>query len=324
MTKQTDSSLIPRVTVDITSADTRKKFVSMCDLFKSNSEVIQMVFYTDKCVIANISKTKIVIHRGILRSDWFDKYETIGLKDGECLTTTMFSATFHKIISINMDQRLTIIYEYDADKTQINMTDIIANNMPVTIPEPECTSPSSQQTSPLPVPKKGKKTPKEPKAKKEPKQKNVPVKEFPRNYVVGNINVTLDLPAIPDDIFDVDIIFKSDQICSLIKEFGQIGKTLKIICNDDDVELMTEGDGDTQLTVKVNGEDLDEYLAVPGEITKSEYSLATLLNDCLHKGISPLIQFSILNHERMKVLYDLGNESTLEFHVAALQSTEDD
>lgn len=107
----------------LTILDKPKKdlFVSIFQLLKACTSVIQLIFKSNQLYIQGMDKAHVCLFEITLFSTWFNEYELIG--DNE--TVSLDSQIFHNILSMNQEKHsLVLWYQKDSDICNIEFITI--------------------------------------------------------------------------------------------------------------------------------------------------------------------------------------------------------
>ena len=93
------------------------------------------------------------------------------------------------------------------------------------------------------------------------------------------------------------------------------GTDINFKCSEEKIDIIANGIMGEML-VNIPIEDLIEYSIVEGGIIDLKYSLSYIHKMCLTNKLSSDIQFSISDDRPIKIMYDLGDDSSLVFFMA--------
>ena len=124
-----------------------------------------------------------------------------------------------------------------------------------------------------------------------------------------------ELLEVPDTYYDAEFSMSAKKINELMNQMLIFGENIKIICNDENINLVTNGElGKMLVTIPID--DLDEYSIAENEIIELYYSLTYINKMCLTTKLSDVISFCISKEFPMKISYDLGENSHLLLYLA--------
>ena len=101
----------------------------------------------------------------------------------------------------------------------------------------------------------------------------------------------------------------------LNRKINNFGNDLNIICNEECVDFKTKGSSG-EMRVNIPIDDMTSYSIVEGEEVNLVYSLQYISKMCITNKLSNDIDFSLSNNCPMKISYDLGENSLLQFYIA--------
>ena len=108
------------------------------------------------------------------------------------------------------------------------------------------------------------------------------------------------------------------QVNNLRKRYEQLNKfkyDIIIKCSEEDISLTTNGiSGEMRVDIPID--DLSGYSIVEDEEIKLTYSLSYINKMCITNKLSNDIEFALSNDCPMKITYDLGDNSLLQFYMA--------
>jgi proliferating cell nuclear antigen PCNA len=121
--------------------------------------------------------------------------------------------------------------------------------------------------------------------------------------------------AIPTVDYDAEFSLSSKQISEMFSQLSNFGNDIIIKCSEEDISLTTNGiTGEMRVDIPID--DLTGYSVVEGEEIKLTYSLSYINKMCITNKLSNDIEFSLSNDCPMKISYDLGDKSLLQFFMA--------
>jgi proliferating cell nuclear antigen len=123
----------------------------------------------------------------------------------------------------------------------------------------------------------------------------------------------MNIPSTQE--YDAEFSITSKKICEIINQMFPFGTEMTIKCSDERIELISNGlTGEMMVNIPID--DLNEYSITENEMVELSYSLQFIQNMCLTSKLSNEIQFFISKELPMKIKYDLGDSSYLEFFIA--------
>ena len=140
--------------------------------------------------------------------------------------------------------------------------------------------------------------------------------ELNKYFKIPLANNDYELISIPLIEYDAEFNINSKKIYEITSQMINFGNDINITCSEETINLITNGITGEML-VNIPIDDLNEYAICEGEILDITYSLNYLHKMCITNKLTNQIEFSISKNYPMKINYDLGNESTLQFFVAS-------
>ena len=124
-----------------------------------------------------------------------------------------------------------------------------------------------------------------------------------------------DEMAIPVVEYDADFSLSSKQISDMFSQLSNFGNDIIIKCSEEEISLTTNGvTGEMRVDIPID--DLSGYSIIEGEEIVLTYSLSYINKMCITSKLSNDIEFSLSNNCPMKISYDLGDNSLLQFFMA--------
>ena len=124
-----------------------------------------------------------------------------------------------------------------------------------------------------------------------------------------------DEMAIPVVEYDAEFSLSSKQISEMFSQLSNFGNDIIIKCSEEEISLTTNGiTGEMRVDIPID--DLSGYSIIEGEEIILTYSLSYINKMCITNKLSNDIEFSLSNNCPMKISYDLGDNSLLQFFMA--------
>ena len=128
-----------------------------------------------------------------------------------------------------------------------------------------------------------------------------------------------DLMDIPVVDYDAEFSIASKKIYEITSQMSSFGDDINIKCTDEGIDLISNGVMGEML-VNIPIDDLSEYSINEGDDIDLNYSLVYIHKMCITNKLSNEIQFCISKEFPMKLKYDLGDSSSIEFYIAPKSS----
>lgn len=129
------------------------------------------------------------------------------------------------------------------------------------------------------------------------------------------IDLDEDGLEIPEVEYSVEFEIDTKKFIEVISELYTIGQNLNIVCNEDKVELNSNGDS-AKLKVNIPINDLNEYAINEGEELNISFSLNHIYKMCCSLKIAPTIELSLSSEYPLSLKYKLGEDSKVVFFIA--------
>lgn len=121
---------------------------------------------------------------------------------------------------------------------------------------------------------------------------------------------------IPEVEYDAEFSLSSKQITDMFSQLSNFGNDIIINCSEEEINLTTNGiNGEMRVDIPID--DLSNYSIIEGEKIILTYSLAYINKMCITNKLSNDIEFSLSNNCPIKIRYDLGDNSLLQFFMAS-------
>lgn len=146
-------------------------------------------------------------------------------------------------------------------------------------------------------------------------QENTVKGEFNKFFKMPLVEFDYELMSIPAVDYDADFSISSKKIFEITSQMNTFGDDINIKCSDEGINLITTGVMGEML-VNIPIDDLSEYSINEGDDINLNYSLVYIHKMCITNKLSSEIQFSISKEFPMKIKYDLGDNSIVEFYIA--------
>lgn len=138
---------------------------------------------------------------------------------------------------------------------------------------------------------------------------------YDHHFMLNLVEVNDENLEIPIIDYDVEIEINAEHFNNLLSELNTIGPEFNIICSEESVDVITTGDI-SQLKINIPIDDLNVYAIASGENINTSFSLNHLYKMCSSTGLSENIKIGISNDIPIQLIYNLGDDSFVSFHVA--------
>jgi proliferating cell nuclear antigen PCNA len=139
--------------------------------------------------------------------------------------------------------------------------------------------------------------------------------DFNKFFKIPLIDNDYELLDVPSSEHDAEFSLSSRKMTEIVSQMSIFGSDLNIKCSEEKIDLITNGvTGEMKVNIPID--DLSEFSINEGETIDLKYSLSYLAKMCLTNKLSNEIAFGISAEAPMKIKYDLGNGSSIEFFIA--------
>jgi proliferating cell nuclear antigen PCNA len=139
--------------------------------------------------------------------------------------------------------------------------------------------------------------------------------EFNKHFKISLVDYEYEEMNIPVVEYDAEFSIAAKKMCEITSQMLLFGSDINIKCSEEKIDLITNGITGEML-VNIPIEDLTEYSIVEGETIDLKYSLNYITKMCLTNKLSTEVNFCISAEYPMKIIYDLGDDSSLVFFMA--------
>lgn len=139
--------------------------------------------------------------------------------------------------------------------------------------------------------------------------------EFNKYFKIPLTDTDFEFVSYPDIEYEADFSISSKKICEITSQMLLFGTDIEFQCSEEKINLTTNGISG-EMSVNIPIDDLKEYSIAEGEELELKYSLTYINKMCLTNKLSPIVDFSIGSKFPMKIHYDLGEDSSMTFHIA--------
>jgi len=139
--------------------------------------------------------------------------------------------------------------------------------------------------------------------------------EFSKYFSIPIVDSEFELFSLPIMEYEVDFSMDSKKVSEIMNQLLFFGNDLEILCSEEKIQMGTNGiSGNMMVNIPLN--DLKEFSISEGENITLKYSLTYLSKMCLTSKLSNVINFSLSSEYPMKINYELGENSNLNFYIA--------
>ena len=290
-------------------SDKKKKdvFISIFQVLKNCSSIISCTFEEELLHIQGMDKSHICLFDVKLNKTWFNSYNIPEKK-----VISFDSNIFHSIISTKSDNQ-SLIFKMDSDNEDTFHIDFVTTQEKVVLIENGETEEKKEK-------KEGKKVKGEKKETKETKEtkgknKNDDNKQFKKFFKLPLNENDYNELNIPVTEYDAEFSLSSKHVDDIFTELNLFGNDIIVNCSEKNIYLTTNG-VTGEMRVEIPIDDVSSYSIVEGEEIVLTYSLIYLNKMCITNKLSEEVEFSLSNDFPMKILYPLGEDSSISFYMA--------
>jgi proliferating cell nuclear antigen len=270
----------------LTNKKKKDVFVSIFQLLKQFTSFLYCNFEQEFLHIQGMDKSHVCLFNVKIGKDWFDTYVVEDSSIKICVDATLF----HSILNMqNAEQNIHVQMDSsNQDSLQIQFVTTEIDQ------EKEVAS--------------GK--------KKKPKKLSSSKKFFK----IPLLEYEYEEMSIPDVDYDATMILSSNLVSDIFNQLENFGNTILMKCLQEEVEFISNHtNGEMRVQIPMN--DLISYSIIEDEIVQLTYSLLYLTKMCSSK-LSEEVEISLSSESPLKMMYDLGNDSTISFYMAPKISDE--
>jgi hypothetical protein len=278
----------------ISNKDKKELFVSLFQVLKNCSTITNCKFEPDFLHIQGMDKSHVCLYDVKITKNWFDKYNVLSE-----VKLSFDSNVFHSIISTKSDNQ-DLIVKTEEDSLHIQFINKQLDNILEQQEQEQC--------------EKVKKTKKKV-GKKENTQKLNEKNDFKKLFKMPLVEYDYEEMNIPIVDYDAEFSFSSKLAADIFGQLSNFGTDINFICSEDSIHLTTTSISG-EMCVQIPIDDLSSYSIVEGDKIILNYSLSYLNKMCMTNKISQEIEFCLSNDCPMKILYSLGEDSYIVFHMA--------
>ena len=148
-----------------------------------------------------------------------------------------------------------------------------------------------------------------------PQEKDCKKGDFKKFFKMPLTEYEYQEMAIPVVEYDAEFSLSSKQISDMFTQLNNFGNDIIITCSEEDICLITNCiTGEMMVDLPID--DLTSYSIIEGEKITLTYSLSYINKMCITNKLANDIDFSLSNNCPMKISYDLGENSLLQFYIA--------
>jgi hypothetical protein len=279
----------------ISNKDKKELFISIFHVLKNCSSLICCTFKQDLFHIQGMDKSHVCLFNLEIKNKWFDEYN-INEQKQLCFDSNVF----HSIISTKSDNQ-DLIIKMDNDNEDTVFIQFLST-ISVTMKD---TDSSIDNTD------KKKKAAAKKKDTKVSNEKN----EFKKLFKMPLSEYDYEEMNIPVVDYDAEFSLSSKLVTDIFTQLSNFGTDIIMKCSEESIHLTTNSITG-EMCVQIPIDDLTSYSINEGEEVELIYSLIYVNKMCITNKISSEIDFSLSNESPMKISYNLGDDSSIDFYMA--------
>lgn len=289
-------------------SDKKKKdvFVSVFQVLKNCSSIITCTFEEELLHIQGMDKSHVCLFDVKLNKNWFNSY-TISEKK----IISFDSNIFHSIISTKSDNQ-SFIFKIDSDNEDTLHIDFVTTEGEKKEKKDKKDTKEKEEKEEKEDTKEKEKSVKEKKGKND---NNKEIKQFKKFFKISLSENDYNELSIPETEYDAEFSLSSKQVDDIFTQLNLFGNDIVVHCSEENIYLITNG-VNGEMRVEIPIQDVSSYSIVEGEEFILTYSLIYLNKMCITNKLSEEIEFSLSNEFPMKILYPLGEDSSISFFMA--------
>ena len=247
-----------------------------------------------------------------LQNDWFDLYEYEDEKEN--LFVGVNNELFYKIINSKQEEQQMKI-EYEDGSDTINLSFSEKEDLEEL---KNAKNAKKKNTKKKKANKKSKKKGKEKEVEKKDKSKH-----FSKSFEMKTFDVENELLGIPDYDYSVDLILPAKVCVSLSQELSMFNDNVRIICSQDNVELIASGNTG-KMKVNMDIDDVIEYAIEEGVQLDITYSIQYFQLMCQFHKLADKVTLGFSENLPMTMMYELDETSSMKFYLAPVMDDDNE
>ena len=288
------------------------KFATIFQYAKNFTETIILDFTQERLYIQSMDKAHVCLLDLHLQNDWFDLYEYEDEKEN--LFVGVNNELFYKIINSKQEEQQMKI-EYEDGSDTINLSFSEKEDLEEL---KNAKNAKKKNTKKKKANKKSKKKGKEKEVEKKDKSKH-----FSKSFEMKTFDVENELLGIPDYDYSVDLILPAKVCVSLSQELSMFNDNVRIICSQDNVELIASGNTG-KMKVNMDIDDVIEYAIEEGVQLDITYSIQYFQLMCQFHKLADKVTLGFSENLPMTMMYELDETSSMKFYLAPVMDDDNE
>jgi len=283
----------------ISNKDKKELFISIFHVLKNCSSLICCTFKPELLHIQGMDKSHVCLFNLEIKNKWFNEYNINDQKQ-----ICFDSNVFHSIISTKSDNQ-DLIIKMDNDNEDTVFIQFLPTISLLTSDLDSCQDNNGEKTD------KKKKTGAKKKDTKVTNEKN----EFKKLFKMPLAEYDYEEMSIPVVDYDAEFSLSSKLVTDIFTQLSNFGTDIIMKCSEESIHLTTNSISG-EMCVQIPIDDLSSYSVIEGEEVELIYSLIYVNKMCITNKISSEIDFSLSKESPMKISYNLGDDSSIDFYMA--------
>ena len=295
------------------------KFATIFQYAKNFTETIILDFTQERLYIQSMDKAHVCLLELHLQNDWFDLYEYEDEKEN--LFVGVNNELFYKIINSKQEeQQMKIEYEDGSDTINLSFSEKedLEELKNAKNAKKKNAKNAKKKNANNKSKKKGKEKQNE-KAKEKTKEKEGEKKDkskhFSKSFEMKTFDIENQLLDIPEYDYSVDLILPAKVCVSLSQELSMFNDNVRIICSQDNVELIASGNTG-KMKVNMDIDDVIEYAIEEGVQLDITYSIQYFQLMCQFHKLADKVTLGFSENLPMTMMYELDETSSMKFYLA--------
>jgi proliferating cell nuclear antigen len=291
------------------------KFATIFQYAKNFTETIILDFTQERLYIQSMDKAHVCLLELHLQNDWFDLYEYEDEKEN--LFVGVNNELFYKIINSKQEEQQMKI-EYEDGSDTINLSFSEKEDLEELKNAKNAKNAKKKNTKKKKANNKSKKKGKEKEVEKKDKSKH-----FSKSFEMKTFDVENQLLGIPEYDYSVDLILPAKVCVSLSQELSMFNDNVRIICSQDNVELIASGNTG-KMKVNMDIDDVIEYAIEEGVQLDITYSIQYFQLMCQFHKLADKVTLGFSENLPMTMMYELDETSSMKFYLAPVMDDDNE
>ena len=161
------------------------------------------------------------------------------------------------------------------------------------------------------------------KGKEKEDEKKDKSKHFSKSFEMKTFDIENQLLGIPEYDYSVDLILPAKVCVSLSQELSMFNDNVRIICSQDNVELIASGNTG-KMKVNMDIDDVIEYAIEEGVQLDITYSIQYFQLMCQFHKLADKVTLGFSENLPMTMMYELDETSSMKFYLAPVMDDDNE